>query len=259
MEPIDVLDPNSALESVILNTSEIVELEMDVTRNDTNGRIIWTTLVNVFVPYSVMIFSSIIAYDLLLSLGQTKDITSELSFVISGIIFFLIVIHRYSITMGIEKLYSSFSLEKLTLAVILPMSIIIVVDFLGSIPLGIIADILFPSGMEQITIYDDSSLTNPVYLSLLFITIVIIAPITEELAFRGLILDYLNHNYGKWPAIIVSSILFGVIHIIPAAIVVATFGGLLYGWLRIKTDSLWPGILCHSLWNSFVFVMMFLI
>ena len=133
-----------------------------------------------------------------------------------------------------------------------------IVDFVGSIPIGIAAEILFPSDMEQIPISDEKSLSNPIFLILLFTTVVVIAPLTEELMYRGLILDFLRKKYGNWIAIIVSSILFGIVHIIPAPIAVATFGGLIYGWLRIHTDSLWPGIFCHAIWNVFALSMFLL-
>ncbi|MGB1568921.1 MAG: type II CAAX prenyl endopeptidase Rce1 family protein [Candidatus Thalassarchaeaceae archaeon] len=35
-------------------------------------------------------------------------------------------------------------------------------------------------------------------------------------------------------------------------------GGVLYAWLRIKTGSVWPSIICHSIWNLFAGVIIFL-
>ena len=47
-----------------------------------------------------------------------------------------------------------------------------------------------------------------------FITIVILAPILEELLFRGIILEAFLKNYSPWKAIIWSSIIFGVFRLI---------------------------------------------
>ena len=57
--------------------------------------------------------------------------------------------------------------------------------------------------------------SSPVALILTFISICILTPISEELLFRGYILDALNRLHGKWPAIIISSIIFGMVHFDP--------------------------------------------
>lgn len=252
---IDSTDRHDALQSGEY-VSETVLTSLDEEKIDSHGQMIWTTMGNFFLPLLVSFFFFGIAADFFENvLNQDEDMTMELASIVSGVAFFAYLLHRYSIVLGGDKLQACFSLNKLTLALILPTLMIMIVDFVGSIPIGVLAEILFPSDMEQIPISDESSLSDPIFLTLLFTSIVIIAPITEELAFRGLILDFLREKYGNWPAIIVSSILFGIVHFIPVAIAVATFGGLIYGWLRIRTDSLWPGIFCHAIWNIFAFSM----
>ena len=70
--------------------------------------------------------------------------------------------------------------------------------------------------------------SSPVALILTFISICILTPISEELLFRGYILDALNRLHGKWPAIIISSIIFGMVHFDPFTMGMATIGGVIY-------------------------------
>ena len=87
-------------------------------------------------------------------------------------------------------------------------------------------------------------------LVIALILFAIAVPIVEELLFRGLILDGLSETYGSWTAIFISSAIFAILHISPLSIINAFWGGMIYGYLRIRTNSLWPGILLHALWNG---------
>lgn len=84
------------------------------------------------------------------------------------------------------------------------------------------------------------------------LSIAIIAPICEELLFRGAIMKALMRS-GRTPksAIIISAVIFGVIHINPAQIPFAFLIGLVFGWLYYRTNSLLPVIIGHIVNNSF--------
>jgi membrane protease YdiL (CAAX protease family) len=82
-----------------------------------------------------------------------------------------------------------------------------------------------------------------------FLTIVVAAPILEELFFRGIILEGFLRNYKPWKAIIWSALVFGMAHFNPWQTIGATIMGLLLGWAYVKTKSLWPGVLIHFLNN----------
>ena len=87
-------------------------------------------------------------------------------------------------------------------------------------------------------------------LAIVLILFAVTVPIIEELLFRGLLLDALSETYGTWTSIFISSVIFAVLHISPIGILNAFWGGMIYGYLRIKTNSLWPGIILHALWNG---------
>lgn len=91
------------------------------------------------------------------------------------------------------------------------------------------------------------------------LSIALLAPILEELLFRGAIQGVLSNTLGKpWVAIVVSSLIFGVVHMNPAQIPFAFLLGMMFGWLYYRTGSLLPGIVGHVLNNSVAAVNMIL-
>lgn len=86
-----------------------------------------------------------------------------------------------------------------------------------------------------------------------YITIAIIAPITEEVFFRGIIFrSFLNH-YSLRKSIIISSLLFAIIHLNPWQFYIALALGILFSIMDFRLKSIVPSIICHSLYNSFGF------
>lgn len=86
----------------------------------------------------------------------------------------------------------------------------------------------------------------------------IIQPVAEELLFRGAVLGALlswRPLQGKpWWAVLLSAVLFSVIHMNPGQMPTAFLIGLLLGWLTYRTGSLLPGIVMHVFNNSVVFI-----
>ena len=88
------------------------------------------------------------------------------------------------------------------------------------------------------------------YLSALFAAVVI-APLTEEVVFRGIILRGLLAHCTQNRAIVWSAILFGLIHLNPWQFPGAFVLGLVFAYWVIKAGSLWPAIWGHAL-NNFL-------
>jgi uncharacterized protein len=76
--------------------------------------------------------------------------------------------------------------------------------------------------------------------------------IIEELAFRGLILGSLRRVLSDWEAIGVSATLFAIIHLSILSSPHLFLLGLVLGYLRIRTRSLYPGMLLHFTHNLLV-------
>jgi membrane protease YdiL (CAAX protease family) len=76
-----------------------------------------------------------------------------------------------------------------------------------------------------------------------------VAPVVEELTFRGLGFTLLA-PYGKWVAILGTGILFGAWHGLVVALPVLAGFGIVLGWLRYATDSVYPPIVLHAIFNG---------
>ena len=82
------------------------------------------------------------------------------------------------------------------------------------------------------------------------LALVAVPAVSEELLFRGLLLPGLERRHGARVGLVLSSLLFGVIHVLPVAIVYATIAGLALGWLRQRTGSVLPSIAMHGAFNA---------
>jgi len=85
---------------------------------------------------------------------------------------------------------------------------------------------------------------------IVFITVGIMAPIIEEIIFRGLVLNELKKVVPACPAIILQAIIFGIYHMNPLQGVYASLLGIVLGIAAEKTGSIWTPILIHISFNS---------
>jgi membrane protease YdiL (CAAX protease family) len=72
----------------------------------------------------------------------------------------------------------------------------------------------------------------------------------EELFFRGFIQTRLRQRWKPWTAIVVTSVLFGLLHGDPVHSPMAFFMGLVLGWLVERTGSLWVSMFAHAANNG---------
>ena len=86
-----------------------------------------------------------------------------------------------------------------------------------------------------------------------FVVVALVAPVVEELTFRGVGYGLLE-QYGRPLAIVVVGIAFGLAHGLVEALPVLAAFGMLLSWLRAKTDSVIPGMIVHALFNSIALV-----
>ena len=79
----------------------------------------------------------------------------------------------------------------------------------------------------------------------------LIAPIAEEIVFRsGIIGTMLRHRVGSTSAIIISSVIFGIVHFNPAQSMFAVCMGIMLGIIYVRSRSVLPCIICHVVNNS---------
>jgi membrane protease YdiL (CAAX protease family) len=72
----------------------------------------------------------------------------------------------------------------------------------------------------------------------------------EEIAFRGIIFDRLRRVLGEQEGWLVQAALFSVLHLSPVIFPTHFAMGLIFGWLRVRTRSLIPGMILHAAWNA---------
>ena len=81
---------------------------------------------------------------------------------------------------------------------------------------------------------------------------IVLAPIAEELFFRGFVFGGLIRGLGPWGAAILSAALFMLAHRAPVTFIPIFIIGLLLAWTYLKSGSLWYPILAHMGYNSMV-------
>ena len=78
----------------------------------------------------------------------------------------------------------------------------------------------------------------------------IVAPVCEEVAFRGHMLTLWRARLRPAAAIVVTALLFAMLHLDPVRFVAVFLLGILFGWLAWRAGSLWPAIFAHAANNA---------
>ncbi len=85
---------------------------------------------------------------------------------------------------------------------------------------------------------------------LILLTTGLMAGVGEEIFFRGFMQSRLRQRWGVWPAILITSVAFGLLHFDWIHSPMAFFMGLLLGWITEKTGSIRSSIVAHVVNNS---------
>ena len=95
--------------------------------------------------------------------------------------------------------------------------------------------------------------------STLFLATVMLAGLTEELVFRGVLSRTLEETrLGFWGGALLANLAFAIVHTqygLGGQFVVLAIGMTL-SWMRASTGSIWPGAICHALNNAMAFLAM---
>lgn len=198
---------------------------------------------------ALIVFMSAIAYASQLSGGsQPEDVAYRWSTSILGLI-------QYGVILGILLLITIRLDRRRFLAFRRPTSWkravgISALVLVAVLVVGGIVDQFANPEREQGLIPEhwDSSKIAP--FAAFTVIVVVVAPIVEELQFRGVGYGLLE-RYGRTAAILLVGLAFGLVHgLIAGFPVIAVFGcGLAY--LRSRTDSIYPCMLLHASFNAF--------
>jgi membrane protease YdiL (CAAX protease family) len=120
--------------------------------------------------------------------------------------------------------------------------------------LGFGLELIFPSP-ENVEGPLIQAAAEPGWQRILFVVLaVVLAPVFEEFLFRGVMYTGMARSWGKWPAGIVVTLMFGLLHFADIAgywpaLVMITLVGLALLIVRIKTRSLLPAMVTHATYN----------
>ncbi len=96
-------------------------------------------------------------------------------------------------------------------------------------------------------------------LFLLLITTVFLAPVFEELVFRGILLPVLVSKVGKISGVLLSASIFALAHLSVGELPPLFVLGIGLGLMRLSSGRLFPCALMHSLWNGVTFISLLLV
>lgn len=82
------------------------------------------------------------------------------------------------------------------------------------------------------------------------ISAVLIAPLSEEIFFRGFLFQGLRQKHGWVAAMLISSAVFAAFHLQPAALIPTFLLGCVLAFIYQMSDSIWPGMLLHLFING---------
>jgi membrane protease YdiL (CAAX protease family) len=88
---------------------------------------------------------------------------------------------------------------------------------------------------------------------LFYLAVVVFTPLKEELLYRGIIHRFLEVRHHFWIGIIVSSLIFGVLHL--GFPITATLMGVVFVILYKLTKSIVPSMILHMLWNAYAAIL----
>ncbi len=91
---------------------------------------------------------------------------------------------------------------------------------------------------------------DPLLLSLMSVAAIIVAPICEEIVFRGYFYPAMKKFAGVWPAAMASAMVFGAAHGNLTALLPLFVFGLLLVWVYETTGSLWAPVAVHFCFNG---------
>ncbi|MFH1853557.1 MAG: type II CAAX endopeptidase family protein [Candidatus Neomarinimicrobiota bacterium] len=114
-----------------------------------------------------------------------------------------------------------------------------------------LVSLIFPAADSLMQIGQVLIVDSALSAIILFIGLGILAPIGEELLFRGYLQGFLEEHWQDVTrAVLVTAMAFALAHMNPFWLVQAYLMGVLLGYLTWRTDSVLPAILLHGIYNA---------
>lgn len=124
----------------------------------------------------------------------------------------------------------------------------------GIFAVGAVLNVFLEAGEEQGLVPDGWDSDRAVPFLANFVVVAAVAPLVEELTYRGLGVAAVRDAFGVVAAVVVTALAFGLAHGLVVGLPVLTIFGAVLAWLRLATDSLYPAIALHALFNGIALV-----
>ncbi|WP_231846967.1 CPBP family intramembrane glutamic endopeptidase [Oceanobacillus iheyensis] len=122
---------------------------------------------------------------------------------------------------------------------------------IGSILLSVIVEWIFNMGTDNSKTDSLQTRLTTMNIVIAFVSAAIISPIYEEIFYRGFLYRWIRTKYGLLAGMLMSSFIFMLVHIPTFNSLPYTFlSGLIFAWTYEKTQSIYPAMIIHGLFNG---------
>ncbi len=216
------------------------KIELRKTSNGIGFYIFTIILTMYFVSFAASFISSLTSGSLSnIAILLIDNMATIVSMFIIGIFYCMLSRTELNNVMPFKKINGSLLFKTVTIA----LAVAFISDYFTEI---------FVSGVSLFGIENKVEMSyksNGVIDNILYIfSIAVLPPLTEEFAFRGIVLGKLR-KFGDSFAILMSALLFGLLHGNIIQIPFAFIIGIVFGFITIKTSSLLPAMITHFLVN----------
>ena len=250
-----VLDYKGKKKQKVVEVENLEEKESNVIKRKEYSRYGYVIGMSVILFIVCQMVFAVILSPLMSSIGSITSLNSEELSTILNIIVFIIslVVPTLFIKMYIDRdsdkchffNLKGIDVKRAVIGVLISIPIVILIQIILGIlleALGLNYDIV-----DKANLYSGSTILSKI---LFFLQIAILPAIFEELYVRGAVLSF-SRKYSDKFAILVSAILFSLIHLNISQSVFAFLMGLLLATLVVKTKSIIPSMIIHFLNNGY--------
>mgnify|MGYP003768148813 FL=1 len=98
--------------------------------------------------------------------------------------------------------------------------------------------------------------SNPVFVQGIMLLLIMGAPLSEELFFRGLLLDFWKERLGAVKSTFLAALIFALLHFYLIQFIPVLAAGILLGFMFIRTENIFTPIIAHGVANTLVLLIL---